>query len=74
MAGAVLYGETVASEGTPQLPFWIQNARVLDDDNRMAVEIFPPEAIEGSRHTISTRGPRRRANLQPLDQCGRILP
>jgi hypothetical protein len=59
VAGAVLYGEVVARSGAPQLPFWIQNGRVLDQDNRMPEELFPPEAIrsvvrrfhEGARHT-----------------------
>lgn len=45
VAGAVLYGEEVAKAGTPKLPFWIQNARVLDDDNRMPDEVFPAEAM-----------------------------
>jgi len=59
VAGAVLYGETIPRDGTPQLPFWIQNARVLDKDNSMPVEMFPPEIIravverfhQGPRHT-----------------------
>ena len=45
VAGAVLYGEEVAKTGTPKLPYWIQNARVLDNDNRMPDEVFPAEAI-----------------------------
>lgn len=45
VAGAVLYGEAVAKAGTPKLPFWIQNARVLDDNNRMPEEVFPAEAM-----------------------------
>ncbi|MEF8704564.1 MAG: S8 family peptidase [Candidatus Accumulibacter sp. UW26] len=45
VAGAVLYGEEVAKAGTPNLPFWIQNARVLDDDNRMPDKVFPAEAM-----------------------------
>ena len=45
VAGAVLYGEEVAKTGTPKLPFWIQNARVLDDNNRMPEEVFPAEAM-----------------------------
>jgi hypothetical protein len=45
VAGAVLYGENVAQDGTSQLPFWIQNARVLDENNSMPVEMFPPEAV-----------------------------
>jgi len=45
VAGAVLYGETIARNGTPQLPFWIQNARVLDENNSMPVEMFPPQAV-----------------------------
>jgi hypothetical protein len=45
VAGAVLYGEQVAKAGTPKLSFWIQNARILDDNNRMPDEVFPAEAI-----------------------------
>lgn len=45
VAGAVLYGENVPVAGAPQLPFWIQNARVLDAQNAMPVELFPPEAL-----------------------------
>jgi len=45
VAGAVLYGEEVAKTGTPQLPFWIQNARVLDASNRLPETVFPAEAM-----------------------------
>lgn len=45
VAGAVLYGEDVVMTGAPKLPFWIQNARVLDDNNRMPEEVFPAEAM-----------------------------
>ena len=59
VAGAILYGESVAKNGTPQLPFWIQNARVLDENNSMPVEMFPPLAlravVEGSISGRATR-------------------
>lgn len=45
VAGAVLYGETVSKEGQPQLSFWIQNARVLDENNIMPIALFPAELI-----------------------------
>jgi Subtilase family len=48
VAGAILYGEVVAKNGTPQLPFWIQNARVLDENNSMPVELFPPQAVRAA--------------------------
>jgi len=48
VAGAVLYGETVPQDGTPQLPFWIQNARVLNQYNCMPVEMFPPEVVRAA--------------------------
>lgn len=59
IAGAVLYGETVAKQGAPTLPFWLQNARVLDEDNMMPEVMFPPEVLRavveryhlGARHT-----------------------
>jgi len=43
VSGAVLYGEEVAKNGAPKLPFWIQNARVLNEQNKMPEEVFPPK-------------------------------
>ncbi len=59
VAGAILYGESVPESGRPQLPYWIQNARVLDGENRMPVAMPPPEVVRrvveqfcrGPRHT-----------------------
>jgi hypothetical protein len=48
VAGAILYGETIPADGTAGLPYWIQNARVLDDSNTMPVEMFPPEVIRSA--------------------------
>jgi len=70
VAGAVLYGEVVPKAGAPESLFWIQNARVLNAQNSMPVELFPPEAIrqaverfnDGVRktrifnHSINARG------------------
>jgi hypothetical protein len=58
VAGAVLYGEVVVKDGTPQLPFWIQNARMLDENNSMPEELFPPQAIRAAV-TRYHRGPRQ---------------
>lgn len=58
VAGAVLYGEEVPNVGAPQLPFWIQNARVLDAENRMPVELFPPEALRAAIERFND-GPRQ---------------
>lgn len=57
VAGAVLYGENVPTDGAPQLPFWIQNARVLDDQNSMPIELFPPEALRKAVERFND-GPR----------------
>lgn len=48
VAGAVLYSEDVPAEGTPQLPFLLQNARVLDAQNRMPDSLFPPEVLRAA--------------------------
>lgn len=58
VAGAVLYGEEVPTEGAPQLPFWVQNARVLDAQNAMPVELFPPEALRKAVERFND-GPRQ---------------
>ena len=41
VAGAVLYGEHVQRPQSFQLPFWIQNARVLAADSGMPMALFP---------------------------------
>ncbi|NEJ33425.1 protease, partial [Rhizobium leguminosarum] len=53
-----LYGEEVPADGAPQLPFWIQNARVLDAQNAMPVELFPPEALRKAVERFND-GPRQ---------------
>jgi len=58
VAGAILFGEEVPKEGEPQLPFWIQNARVLNDQNRMPVELFPPEVLRSAVEHFND-GPRQ---------------
>ncbi len=60
VAGAVLYGDALPSEGAPRLPCWIQNARVLDDKCRLPETLFPPglmRAIVGHFHN-GARGTR----------------
>jgi hypothetical protein len=58
VSGAVLYGETVPPNGTPKLPFWIQNARVLDEQNRMPEELFPPQVLRAAVRRFHS-GPRQ---------------
>jgi len=58
VAGAVLYGESVAKEGAPQLRFWVQNARVLNEHCQMPVELFPPTALRAAVERFHN-GPRR---------------
>jgi len=45
VAGAVLYGEDVPDSGSPSLPCWIQNARVLGADNRLPDTLFAPAVM-----------------------------
>lgn len=58
VAGAILYGETVPKVGTPQLRFWIENARVLDEHNQMPEDLFPPQAIRFAVQRFH-QGPRQ---------------
>ncbi|MBX3387174.1 MAG: S8 family peptidase [Phycisphaeraceae bacterium] len=60
VAGAVLYGESVPQDGQPQLPFWVQNARVLNEHNRMPEELFPPSAIRAAIEHFHLNGRRTR--------------
>lgn len=59
VAGAVLYGEEVRRDDPYQLPFWIQNARVLDALGYLPLALLPPALLRvvvqryhnGPRHT-----------------------
>jgi hypothetical protein len=59
VAGAILYGEQVPREGIIELTCWLQNARVLDENNKLPVSLFPPALLRsvveryhhGPRHT-----------------------
>lgn len=45
VAGAVLYPKTVPLDGVYQLPCWIRNMRVLDENNCLPENMYPPKAI-----------------------------
>lgn len=45
VAGAVLYGNTIPKYGRHQLPFWIQNARVLNANNEMPSGVDPAQLM-----------------------------
>lgn len=57
VGGAVLYGESVPKSGSPALALWLQNGRVLDDNNLMPVELFPPQVIRAAVERFHN-GPR----------------
>lgn len=46
VASAVLYYPEVPNAGNYRLPFWIYNARVLDDQNRLDPKLYPPDIIK----------------------------
>ena len=46
VAGAVLYGEAIPRAGKYALEYWLQNARVLNDNCAMPVRLFPPMLLQ----------------------------
>ncbi|MBV4420158.1 S8 family peptidase [Clostridium tyrobutyricum] len=46
VAGAILYPNKIPISGTYYLPCWIRNIRVLDKDNIMRTDMYPPKIIE----------------------------
>ena len=46
VAGAVLYSKLPISTSTIKLNVWVQNARVLDDQNTMQSNLYPPNLIK----------------------------
>lgn len=45
VAGAILYPASIPIEGTYKLPCWIRNIRVLNKDNYIPLELYPPKII-----------------------------
>lgn len=48
VAGAILYPRGITKEGTYELPCWIRNLKVLDKNNRMPSDLFPPKVISSA--------------------------
>ena len=46
VTGAILYPRVVPRNGTYSLPCWIRNIRVLDQNNKMPLDLFPPKMIK----------------------------
>ncbi len=76
VAGAVLYPRGVPVEGRYKFHCWIQNARVLDDNNSLPEYLFPPKLLSiivedyngtyGTRifnHSISSAYPCRTSRM-----------
>lgn len=57
VAGAVLHGEHVPRDGVHTLQCWVQNARVLDGDGALPVELFPPALLRAIVERYNS-GPR----------------
>lgn len=59
VAGAVVHGESIPTDGAVPLRVWVQNARITDADGILPKEMFPPSVLravvsqyhEGSRRT-----------------------
>ena len=45
VTGAVLYPRTIPSDGNYHLPCWIRNMRILDENNCLPEEVYPPKTI-----------------------------
>lgn len=50
VAGAVLYPWIVPADGVYQLPCWIRNMRILDENNGLPEDVYPPRAIAVAVH------------------------
>ncbi|WP_138989663.1 S8 family peptidase [Larkinella sp. C7] len=45
VAGAILYPDQIPVNGTYELPFWIQNAKILDSSNILSDSVSPSELM-----------------------------
>lgn len=57
VAGAVLYPDKVPLNGNYQLPCWIRNMRILDENNCMPEDVYPPKAVAIAVQTYNIENP-----------------
>ena len=61
VAGAVLYPKFIPKHGTYELPCWIRNYRILDKDNCIPMDLYPPKVISAvvdifsKKHLVPTK-------------------
>lgn len=61
VAGAVLYPKAIPTDGIYQLPCWIRNVRILNEDNRLPDNVYPPKviAIAVQKYNVDNPSPTR---------------
>lgn len=61
VTGAVLYPRTIPSVGIYHLPCWIRNMRILDENNCMPEDVYPPKtiAIAVQKYNVESSPPTR---------------
>lgn len=55
VTGAVLYPRTIPSNGIYHLPCWIRNMRILDENNCLPEDVYPPKTIAIAVQNIMLR-------------------
>ena len=61
VTGAVLYPRTIPSDGSYHLPCWIRNMRILDENNCLPEDVYPPKtiAIAVQKYNVESSPPTR---------------
>ena len=61
VTGAVLYPGAIPSDGIYQLPCWIRNMRILDENNCLPEDVYPPKtiAIAVQKYNVESSSPTR---------------
>lgn len=61
VTGAVLYPRTIPSDGIYHLPCWIRNMRILDENNCLPEDVYPPKtiAIAVQKYNVESSPPTR---------------
>lgn len=58
VAGAVLYPKEVPADGSYKLPCWIRNMRILDENNCMPDDVYPPKVVAMAVQTYNIDNPK----------------
>jgi hypothetical protein len=74
VAGAILFPTAIPRQNQHQLPFWIINRRVLNNENQMPLRLYPPRLMDKVIREVRSVAPQTRLFSHSINTFGPCLP